>query len=532
MTPQLDLSQLAIDRSGATPHRGRRRAVLSRYVIPGGVIAGFLAMLGWAAREQFLPRKAVTVVPVIVTRAEAQRSGMPLFQAAGWIEPRPTPVLVAAVAEGVVEELLVVEGEEVAAGQPVARLIDADAKLALEQAQADLALQSAEREGAEAELRAARLRLENPVHLEAALAEASSLLAKTETELARIPFLIQAAQAREKFAQQNLSGKQVAGAAVAERIIQQAQSEHAAAVAELMELEGRQPRLEHETEALRQRQDALARQLKLRIDETRQFEFAEAQVKSANARERQARLAVQASQLRLDRMAVKAPIAGRVLALIAQPGSRVMGLDPAAEHQASTVVTLYDPQMLQVRADVRLEDVPLVQPGQRVRIETASAKAAIQGHVLYATSLANIQKNTLEVKVAILSPPPTIRPEMLATTTFLAPAPPGSGAEGSQQQERLLIPRLLVESTGDRQSVWIADPAGVARRKSVRLGRAGTEELIEVAEGLTPTDRLIWGGREGLTDGDRIIIRGEDPSMGMTAARGSLQTRTENDGSR
>ena len=194
------------------------------------------------------------------------------------------------------------------------------------------------------------------------------------------------------------------------------------------------------------------------------------------------------------------------------------GLDPGGEQTANTVVVLYDPRMLQVRADVRLEDVPLVQPGQPVEIETASAKGPIQGQVLYATSQANIQKNTLEVKVAIASPPPTIRPEMLVATTFLASEQPESESDSSEQQERLLVPRQLVESAGDGHTLWVADPSGVARLKSVRLGKAGTEDLVEVVEGLTPTDRLISGGREGLSDGDRITITGEDGSIGVMAS--------------
>ena len=519
MTTDLDLRQLALDRTVINPPRSRRRRpVLSRYVLPGVVLLGFLGLLGWAARDRVLSAKPVTVVPVVVMRAEVQRAGTPLFQAAGWIEPRPTPVLVSALAEGIIAELLVVEGQEVEAGQPVAGLIDTDARLALEQAEADLALKAAEVQSAQAELKAARLRLENPVHLEAVLSEAQSLLAKAETQLARLPFLLDAARAKVAYARQNISGKQAAGAALAERIVQKAQSEYDAAIAELKELQGREPQLQREAQALRQRRDALARQLELLIDETRQVAEAEAQVKVAEARERQARLAVQAAQLRLDRMVITAPSAGRVLSLVARPGSRVMGIEPGGEQQASTVVTLYDPQMLQVRADVRLEDVPLVQPGQPVQIETASAKEPIQGYVLNATSQANIQKNTLEVKVAITSPPPTIRPEMLVTTTFLAPELPGAKPDGSEEPERLLVPRQLVESSGEGHAIWIADASGFASRRSVKLGQAGTDDLVEVAEGLTPTDRLITSGREGLSHGDRIIITGEDSSIGTTAS--------------
>jgi len=416
----------------------------------------------------------------------------------------------------VIEELLVVEGQEVRAGEPVARLIDTDARLALDQAQADLALAQAELAGARAELKAARARLKYPVHLEAALAEAESQLAKTESELARIPMLVRAAEARLKFARQNLEGKQAAGSSLAGRMIQQAQSEHESALADLAEFQARDPRLKREAEAAQRKKEALGKQLDLLIEETRQVAEAEARCQAAEARERLAQLAVDAARLQLDRMVVRSPIDGRVLSLIAQPGARLMGLSPASGQDSSNVVSLYDPKRLQVRADVRLEDVPLVRPGQAARIETASVQGTIDGEVLSTTSQANIQKNTLEVKVALKDPPAMVRPEMLVEVTFLAPETRGDPSELSQRPERLLVPRQLVEQTAEGAFVWLADAQGTARRQGIVLGHAGTEELVEVREGLHVTDKLICGGREGLREGERIQITGEDATIGIS----------------
>jgi hypothetical protein len=53
----------------------------------------------------------------------------------------------------------------------------------------------------------------------------------------------------------------------------------------------------------------------------------------------------------------------------------------------------------------------------------------------------------------------------------------------------------------------------------VKLGRAGTKELIEVVDGLTATDKLIVGGREGLEEGTRITISGDDATLGLPAQR-------------
>jgi hypothetical protein len=78
---------------------------------------------------------------------------------------------------------------------------------------------------------------------------------------------------------------------------------------------------------------------------------------------------------------------------------------------------------------------------------------------------------------------------------------------------RVFVPRSLVESGEHGKAVWIADlSAGVARHKSVKTGDELPGGLIEV-EGLTPSDKLIVGGREALTDGDRIRVTGEDKSL-------------------
>src|SRR5262249_55525296 len=124
MNPNVDLRQLAVRRE-RPPAAGlaRPRHLLSRYVLPAAVLLGFTALAGWSARDSLLPARPVTVVPVLTTRAEVRQEGTPLFQSAGWIEPRPTPTLVTALTEGVVEQLLVVEGQEVQAGEPVARLL-------------------------------------------------------------------------------------------------------------------------------------------------------------------------------------------------------------------------------------------------------------------------------------------------------------------------------------------------------------------------------------------------------------------------
>ena len=48
--PEIDLKQLAIDRDETAPDAGSgrsRRRLLTRYILPGSMVAGFLLLAGW-----------------------------------------------------------------------------------------------------------------------------------------------------------------------------------------------------------------------------------------------------------------------------------------------------------------------------------------------------------------------------------------------------------------------------------------------------------------------------------------------------
>lgn len=474
MSTNVDLRQLAVRRDNAAATVGRRRHLLARYVLPGAIVVGFLGVIGWSARDSLLPAQPVTVVAVLSTRAELYQEGTPLFRAAGWVEPRPTPVVVTALADGVVRQLLVVEGQEVKKDEKVAVLDTKDAELGLALAEQEKAL------------KVAQLKL---------------LGATMERELQNLDYQVQVAQANVELARRELQSKQDlrTRGATSELELRRAETAHTTATSSLKELQGRRRLSEQEFEA---------------------------QVEAAKARLRLAEVAAQVADLRLKRMTILAPITGRVLALATRPGARIAGASSGSQHDSSIVITMYDPAKLQVRADVRLEDVPRLQPGQKVKIETAAAPGGpLEGELLFSTSQADISKNTLQVKVSLAAPPPSLRPDMLVDVTFLAP--PRAKASSTESRLHLLIPRQLVESGEGGTRVWIADQAaGVARLRAVKLGPS-TADLVEVVEGLNAADRVISGGREGLRDGQRIRVTDEDTTLGAAPhTPGSIPART------
>ncbi len=513
---EIDLQVFATDRAKVgEPGRTFNKRRWWRWILPWLLPIGFLAIAFFSIDSSLFPYPSVTVVPVLARQADVQREGTVQFQAAGWIEPCPSLVNVAAMLEGVVDKVLVVEGQDVQANEPIAHLVDADARLAVRQANATLQLRKSEQESREAEWRAAVLRFQNPVHLEAGLAESQSLLAKSETELAKLPFQVRMAEAQLKFADESLEGKEASQGAVSGRVLSQARIDRLSALTTLQELEQRKPRLDSEISALKSRTDALARQLKLLIDETRQVEETKARRNASAASVVEAEIALELAELRLSRTQVLAPIAGRILRVLIQPGSRVMGLEVTGAQNSSTVASMYDPKRLQVRVDVRLEDFSNVQPGQVVRIETASFNKPILGTVLLPTSSANIQKNTLEVKVAIDDPPTGIRPEMIVRASFLAPASEKEPNQSPSEKLALYVPRDLVQSLEGGRFVWIVDASNRAVRKQVNVGRQNDDGLIEIIDGLSPTDRLIASDTASLRENTRVAIRGEHEQLGV-----------------
>jgi multidrug efflux pump subunit AcrA (membrane-fusion protein) len=121
-----------------------------------------------------------------------------------------------------------------------------------------------------------------------------------------------------------------------------------------------------------------------------------------------------------------------------------------------------------------------------------------------------VQKNTLQVKVAIEDPSPEIKPEMLARARFIAVADEAGQVDNASTSQRLFVPAAaLLERDGQRY-VWLADQVeNVARLRPVTAGRAGPDGWTAVSDGLQPGDRVIVDAPPTLADGQRIRITGD-----------------------
>lgn len=396
--------------------------------------------------------------------------GTASFQASGWIEPSPFPVKVSALVDGFIEEVLVLEGEGVKRGQVMARLVQEDFELDLATAQGELD----------------SLRAEADANEKAILSVAAQVVTLEKRVSAGRLRLLELEDRRKR-----LDG--VSGGAVSEEEIIQATLRMQTSEGELEAIEISGAELKSEE----------ARLVALRA--------------AFQAKIRSAETEVARRQLALDRTEICAPSDGIVLRLFAIPGRKSMlAMD---EMDSSTIATLYRPDSLQARIDVPLAEAAGVFQGQAVRIRSNFLPDQVmQGVVSRITGEADLQRNTLQVKVALKSPDPRLRPEMLCRAEFLPvsaesnsvggePPVAGDGSGGIPEGRAIVFVsvRALLEVEGETARVWVIDRSGDhIESRNLILGTDERDGYRIVKEGLLPGDRVVLDPAPDLAEETRI----------------------------
>jgi RND family efflux transporter MFP subunit len=398
---------------------------LTRLGIPIAIILITGIVLVYASWNSIRPTNKVQAITVVMRDVEtdtpqstAEDQGS-VVQAPGWVEAEPYSVYVGALTQGIVESVLVLEGDTITKGQPVATLVSDDNELALQSAAAKEKLW-------EGKYRAA-----------------NSKMQELADEYTRKKPLVD-------------SGA-LAGGPI-ERLRFRLLSE-------------------------------------------------EANVSIAQASLLEATVAKRTAQLALDRCIVRSPIDGVVIELIASPGSVIRFV--GGEH-ASHIVHLYDPEQLQVRADVPLADTANVKVGYRAKIIVdVLPNTTFEGEVLRFVHRADQQKNTVEAKVKILNPSPLLKPDMLARVKILQPERVANEA-GTWTEQHVFIPKSVLTDESN-PVVWVVSElvkgTGKAQRRTIELGSQEIDGWVEVLSGLSTGDKIITS-EISFQNGDVVQIEG------------------------
>jgi HlyD family secretion protein len=435
----VDLKELRIEER---PSRaaGRRIPILLAILLPVAFAGGWILRGGGAI--------AGGVIPVRVEVAKSRRAGAAERAAAltegGWIEvPSYHPIFVSALIAGRVDEVAVLEGARVEKGQVVARLYAKDLRDALRNSEAQVAEAKAVLDLFEAGYRKEDVR-------------------KAEAELQRV------------FEQ----------AGLAEKIHARTKELMPTGAASREDLE----RDAAELEVAKARVDAASEELNrlkagYRVQEVAKARATLARVESAR----------DLARSRLSYAELRSPIAGVVLERFVTPGSWLSDKDPR-------VVSLYDPNDLQVRVDVRQANAGQVFVGQTAEVSTEAEPGKVyRGTVIRVDPLADLKKNTVQAKIRLSDPGPNLHPEMICRARFLpreAKATPGTA------ERRLMIPASAVLNEEGVSFVYLVED-GHASRVRVRLG-SESNGRVEVEAGVSDGDRVILAPSAGLSDGCEV----------------------------
>lgn len=206
------------------------------------------------------------------------------------------------------------------------------------------------------------------------------------------------------------------------------------------------------------------------------------------------------AQFNVAQCVIRAPVGGVVYEQLAQPGDWLApdSGDPAA----GAVVSLFDPAQVQAWCDVNQRDSAGVRVGQRVTLSTdAQPQRQIAGVVKAVMPRANLQKNTLQVKLSIDVPPPDLRPELAVKVTFLP-----DGAKPAAQPAGYAIPAAALIERDGRAGVYVLLD-GAARWREVEHTALASGEA-EVTTGLSAGDQVIVNPA-GLADGQPVKLKAE-----------------------
>ncbi|MBG79989.1 MAG: hypothetical protein CMJ39_04665 [Phycisphaerae bacterium] len=422
------------------------RKWLLRIGLPSLILAAAATVLIIASWSTLLPAQSVRTVSVVTRQIEtdepvSQQDDMndeAVVQAPGWVEADPFSVYAPALAEGVVEEVLVLEGDRVSKGQPVARLIDDEAEIALRRSEANLQHLIADLELAKAKL------TQLPARIKSARANQYAL----EDEVRRKAALVE-------------SGAVAAGP----------------------------------LERLKQKLDAaMANVEHLELEE----QVLQVEVQDRESLVMEGRAARDHDQLILDRMTVVSPIDGVVIERLTSPGSVIQFGN--GEH-GTHIVHLYNPEKLQVRADIPLAQAAAVKVGHPARIIVdVQPDKVFMGEVTRFIHRADIQKNTVEAKIRITDPSDLLKPDMLARVRIL-PASTAPADGETRQIRRVFVPGDSIRNNKVMVFVPGTDGLGLARATTVTTGSREFDGWVEILTGLSAGDRVIL---DDVTDGDTV----------------------------
>ncbi|MEN6334649.1 MAG: efflux RND transporter periplasmic adaptor subunit, partial [Phycisphaerales bacterium] len=201
-----------------------------------------------------------------------------------------------------------------------------------------------------------------------------------------------------------------------------------------------------------------------------QVKAVQSDIARLQAQQDQAAAAVKEAQVMLSFTTIEAPLSGRVVRRMVDPGDMVTPGQP--------LFTIETPAEPELHAVVAESLVAQMEPEQTLDVRIDAIDQTLQGKVREIVPQADPRTRTLLVKVSL---PP--QPGLISGQFGTLAIPTGT-------YQAIVVPSHAIHKIGQLQLVNVLDDKGVPHRRFVTLGRSH-KDMVEVLSGLRAGELVV-----------------------------------------
>ena len=197
-------------------------------------------------------------------------------------------------------------------------------------------------------------------------------------------------------------------------------------------------------------------------------------------------------QQQIDMTRIKSPISGVVDQFDVKPGQMLVPGMP--------VISVVNNSKLKIKAELAESYINKVKPGNRVMVSVPDAGKTIETRIKYAGQAVHTLNRTFNVEMPLNKEQQEgLLPNMSAKVQIIDYEKPNA----------IVLPESMVQKSADGYYVMIAEKGSngkfIAKRKVVTVGQSYNGK-VEIANGLTSSDKVISSGYLGLNEGEEITV--------------------------